>query len=128
MHMILEGISKMLLNYWSHASYRDCRFYLGKEIDELDKLLFRIKPPYSFRHSLRSLHTCSTFSKVSEHRAWLLYLYLFNVLPPDYILHLSLLIASIHILLGTTITTEDLNTSQEMLTAFHELTYSCIHC
>lgn len=124
MHMILEGISKMLLNYWFDGSYRDRRFYLGKEIDELDKMLFRIKPPNSFRRSPRSLHTCNSFWKASEHRAWLLYYaipLLINVLPPDYIYHLSLLITSIHILLGTTITTEDLNMCQEMLTAFHKL-------
>ena len=33
MHMILEGISKMLLKYWSDGSFKDRRFYLGKGID-----------------------------------------------------------------------------------------------
>ena len=30
MHMILEGISKMLFKYWSDGRYRDRRFYLVK--------------------------------------------------------------------------------------------------
>ena len=111
MHMILEGISKMIINYWLDGGYRDHRFYLGKDIDELVKNLLRIKPPHSFRHSPRSLKVSSSFWKASEHRAWFLYYaipILMKVLPPDYIMHLSLLITSIHILLGTSILKEDL--------------------
>lgn len=36
MHMILEGISKMLLSYWGDGSLRDHRFYIGREINQLD--------------------------------------------------------------------------------------------
>ena len=51
--MILEGISEMLLKYWSYVSFKDHRFYIGKEIDKLDKMLLRIKPPHSLRRSLQ---------------------------------------------------------------------------
>ena len=73
MHMILEGISKKLLKYWLDGSFKDRHFYIGNEIDKLDKMLLRIKPPHSFRRSPRSLKVSSTFWKASEHRDWLLY-------------------------------------------------------
>ena len=124
MHMILEGISKMLLKYWSDGSFKDRRFYLGKGIDKLDKMLLRIKPPHSFRRSPRSLKVSSTFWKASEHRAWLLYYalpILMHILPPDYVMHLSLLITSLHILLGMSISKEDISKCRELLTTFHQL-------
>ena len=124
MHMILEGISKMLLKYWLDESFKDRRFYIGKDIDKLDKMLLRIKPPHSFRRSPRSLKVSSTFWKASEHQAWLLYYaipLLMHILPPDYVIHLSLLITSLHILLGTCIRKEDITKCRELLKTFHEL-------
>ena len=50
MHMSLEGIRKMLLKYWSDGSFKDRRFYIGKEIDKLDKMLLRNHPTASDAH------------------------------------------------------------------------------
>ncbi len=48
--------------------------------------------------------------KASEYRAWLLYYclpVLSNLLPSDYIYHLSLLVSAMHILLGDIISIAD---------------------
>ncbi|KAL5488809.1 hypothetical protein EMCRGX_G017810 [Ephydatia muelleri] len=92
----------------------------GKEIDKQDKIMLRIKPPHSFQYLPQSLMVSSTFWKASEHRAWLLYYalpILMHILPPDYAMHLSLLITSLHILLGTSISKEDISKCRELLTA-----------
>ena len=44
-----------------------------------------------------------------------------HILPPDYVMHLSLLITSLHILLGTSISKEDISKCRELLTTFHQL-------
>ena len=44
-----------------------------------------------------------------------------HILPPDYVIHLSLLITSLHILLGTCIRKEDITKCRELLKTFHDL-------
>ena len=63
--------------------------------------------------------------KASEFRAWLLYYcipVLSDILPADYIYHLSLLVAAMHILLGDAIPSADIDTAHELLQRFYSLT------
>ena len=108
MHAVLEGVMKKLMqNYWFNSKHHGKRFYLLKDVSEIDKRLQRIKPPHDFRSTPRPLSNTLHFWKASEYQAFLLY-YAIPVLkcflPSDYIYHLALLVCSMHILLGTDIT------------------------
>ena len=123
MHAILEGISRRLLSFCLDSKNHSCRFYLGRVTEEIDKKIKCIKPPQEFRRSPRSM---SNFKqcKASEYRAWLFYYclpVLSNLLPPDYIYHLSLLVSAMHILLGDTIPMSDVKIAQQQLNLFHHL-------
>ena len=99
MHAILEGISRRILSVCLDSKNHSRRYYLGRATEEIDKRLKCIKPPPEFRRT-----PVSSFKqwKASEFRAWLLYYclpVLYDLLPSDYIYHLSLLDSAVHILL-----------------------------
>ena len=48
-------------------------------------------------------------------------LVLSDLLPPDYIYHLSLLVSAMHILLGDVIPSDDVNIAHEQLNLFYHL-------
>lgn len=124
MHAVLEGVSRtLLLNFWFDGQYRFHRFYLGKELKEIDKMLLRIKPPHEFRRTPRSIEKSVKYWKAAEWRAWLLCYVLpllMHILPADYVRHLCLLVASIHILLGSEISSSDLRRAEYMLQIFYQ--------
>ena len=50
MHLILEGVTKTLLQkFWMNGKYKDCMFYLFRQIKSTDEILLQIKPPHEFR-------------------------------------------------------------------------------
>ena len=124
MHAVLEGVVKtMLLKFWLCGKYKNHRFYLSKEVKEIDKLLLRIRPPHEFRRTPRSIEKTLKYWKASELRAWLLFYsvpILFQFLHIDYIHHLNLLVKSMHILLSSHISSNDLLIAGEMLKVFYE--------
>ncbi len=124
MHAVLEGVTKtMLQKFWLNGKYRGRRFYLLSHIKNIDSTLLEIKPPHEFRRSPRSLEKSGKYWKASELRAWLLYYcipILFDLLPTDYILHLSLLVKAMHIFLGSEISSNDLSVAQRMCIVFYE--------
>lgn len=86
--------------------------------EEINKRLNRIKPPEEFRRTPRSITTFKHW-KASEFRAWLLYYslpVLSDLMPGDYIHHLSLLVSAIHILLAS-----DVDFAHSLLVAFYNL-------
>ena len=123
MHAVLEGVTKRLLSTFLDSKYHSCRFYLGNVANEIDKRMVSIKPPEEFRRSPRSVSTMKHW-KASEFRAWLLYYclpVLGDLLPPDYVYHLSLLVSSMHILLGDAIEITELNKARTSLILFYTL-------
>lgn len=120
MHAILEGVSKSLLSTYFDSTNHKYRFYLGRITDVIDERIQKIRPPPEFRRSPRSV-TCMKQWKASEHRAWLLYYalpVLSDLLPPDYIYHLSLLVSAMHILLGDSIPSDDVDKAHQQLQIF----------
>ena len=123
MHAVLEGITKSLFNCWFNPNYHKSKFYLGRKIPDIDRALLRIKSPHEFRRTPRSIRT-SKYWKAAEYRAWLLCYampVLSNFLPRDYLHHLSLLVTSLHVLLGTSINSSNLEATHFMLMRFYEL-------
>lgn len=139
MHAVLEGVTKRLLECWLNTKLNAHRFYLGLSTDRIDKKLLRIKPPQEFRRTPRSISTYKHW-KASEFRAWLLYYclpVLTDILPSDYIFHLSLLVSAMHLLLGDCLQEEDISRASRLLEMFytlipelypHEMLAYNIHC
>ena len=123
MHAVLEGVAKtMLCKLWFDTKYHTMRFYLGREVNTIDKMLCRIKPPHEFRRSPRPISTSIKYWKASELRAWLLFYavpILLEFLPADYVHHLCLLVCSMHILLNKSISSANLQKAEQMLLAFY---------
>ena len=122
MHAILEGVTETLLSACLDSKHSACRFFLGHPAatKEIDKRLHWIKPPYEFHRTPRSI-TSFKYWKASEFRAWLLYYslpVLSDLLPPDYIYHLSLLVSATHCLLGDAIYAPDIDMAHDMLQLF----------
>ena len=123
MHAVLEGVSKSLLSAFLDSKYHNYRFYLGRTTEQIDQRMREIKPPQEFRRSPRSLTSMKQW-KASEHRAWLLYYclpVLGDLLPADYVYHLSLLVSALHILLGDAVQIEDVEEAQKLLEHFFKL-------
>ena len=123
MHAILEGVTKSMLAYWLDTKHHSHRFYLGRSTSRIDHKLLRIKPPHEFRRTPRSITTYKHW-KASEFRAFLLYYalpVLMNILPPDYIHHLALLVAAVHLLLSDCIDVTEVAKAQQLLNTFHNL-------
>ena len=122
MHAVLEGAAKSLISISLDTKHSTHRFYLGAS-STTEKRLRRIKPPEEFRRTPRSITTFKQW-KASEFRAWLLYYslpVLSNLMPGDYVHHLSLLVSVIHILLGDMISASDVDFAHSLLVAFYNL-------
>lgn len=123
MHAVLEGVTKTLFNCWFDSKNHAYRFYLGRQVEDIDRALLRIKPPHEFRRTPRSIRSCK-YWKASEYRAWLLFYSiptLANYLPLDHLHHLSLLVTTMHILLGDKISSSDIKLAHLMLKRFYQL-------
>uniref|UniRef100_A0A1X7T064 DUF4218 domain-containing protein n=1 Tax=Amphimedon queenslandica TaxID=400682 RepID=A0A1X7T064_AMPQE len=121
MHSVLEGVVKTLLSYWFKRS--NVPYSLKQYIGAIDKEMLQIRPPHKFRRSPRALESFP-YWKVSEYRVLLLFHavpLLKQYLPPDYILHLSLLVFAIHRLLSTTVQSAKLSVIQDVLKLFYDL-------
>ena len=123
MHAVLESVAKtMLCKLWFDTKYHTMRFYLGREVNTIAKMLCCIKPPHEFRRSPRPISRSIKYWKASELRAWLLFYavsILVEFLPADYVHHLCLLVCSMHILLNKSILSANLQKAEQMLLAFY---------
>ena len=123
MHCILEGVTKLLINCWFNSKNHRSTYYLGRYSSEIDRSILRVKLPHDFRRSTRSIDTVK-YWKASELRVFLLFLslpLLKNYLPSQYVYHLSLLVFSVHLLLGSNISSSDIETADKMLDSFYTL-------
>lgn len=124
MHAVLEGVAKMMLQkFWFNGKYKDHRFYLSKEIRQIDEVLLSIKPPHEFRRTPRSIEKTLKYWKASELRSWLLYYcipILFEFFHVDYLHHLNLLVKAMHILLCSQMSSVDISNAEKMLKIFYE--------
>ena len=73
MNQCLEGVIKMLLNYWTNSGNHGKPHYIGRQVSEIDDELLKQQPPNEFFHPLRSLQTQLKHWKASEFRNWMLY-------------------------------------------------------
>jgi hypothetical protein len=123
MHGILLGVTKKLLTLWFDGKNYKEPFFLGHQMSHIDKLLKVIAPPHTIRRLPRKLSGNYQHWKASELRSWLLYYSLpclKSYLPPVHLQHFACLVEATYLLLGSSITANDLQEADKLLFAFND--------
>jgi len=124
MHCVLEGVTKWILNAWFDSKHHSEPYYLGRCIKEIDHQLVKQHPPNEFSRPPRSIQKHLKFWKASELQYWLLFYslpILLHHLPALYWYHYSLLVCAMHILLGDSISSNQIDAAEMMLKDFNNL-------
>ena len=124
MHAVLQGVVRRLTNQWFDSANHKEPYYLGKHKKLIDKLLLEQHPPSEFSRPPRSIENHLQYWKASEVRSWLLFYslpLLVSFLPSLYWHHYALLVCSMHILLQSEVSHEDINLAEQMLSDFYQL-------
>ena len=103
-----------------HKSNKSKAFNISSQTDLLDKRLLSIKPPHIIGRFPRSL-TDSDNWKATELKNWLFHYSLpvmYNILPPEFTIHWSLLVSGIAMLCSEKITEIMLTEADQMLHDF----------
>ena len=121
MHCVLLGVMKLLMSLWFGTTHNSQRYYIGRKIVLIDKRLAEINPPSIITRKPRKLSEHFKYYKASEYRSFLLYYslpILSDILIEDYWNHYALLVISIHNLLQTSISENQLLCCEQMITKF----------
>ncbi|XP_040062791.1 uncharacterized protein LOC115319652 isoform X2 [Ixodes scapularis] len=121
MHAVLLGVSRTLLSLWFDSNTGG-GFYLGDPatVRLVDRRMKAIKPPSKLGRFPRGVSERKLW-KAQEYRSWLLYYslpVLYGILPEPFLGHLALLVHSIFCLIQDTLTGDDINMAQILLTEF----------
>ncbi len=124
MHAVLEGVVKMLMNFWFNSSHHGQPQYLGRQLAVIDAQFLRQCPPSEFSRPPRSIKKHLKYWKASEFRNWLLFYslpLLLGHLPSLYWHHYALLVCALHILLKDRISLSQLDAADQLLHDFYKL-------
>lgn len=120
MHGILLGVSRQLTTLWFESKYHGERWYLGREIITIDKLLLQTKLPVNITRPPRSVRL-RKYWKASECRNFLLFYSLpclSGILSCDYLEHLLLLVQATYLLLKDDMSSHDIDVAENLLKTF----------
>lgn len=121
MHSVLLGVARMLLKCLFGKNNSGKPYHIRKAVKaEVDELLLNIRPPDCITRIPRELKYLA-FWKASEVRSFLLYyaaVILKGKIPEPYYQHFLLLIRSVHILLQSAISTDEILLAECMLNIF----------
>lgn len=121
MHNVLLGVMNNLLDFWLNSNYFKRKFYIKPKNEiYLNERILSIKPCSYIKRKARSLTHRSKF-KANELRSMLLYylpVCLRGILPKPNYDHFMQLSSSIYTLLGTSISKEQLDKTEEDLNEF----------
>ncbi len=123
MHGVLMGATKSLAKLWFSPCHSKEDFFIGKHLKEVSQRLLHIKPPDFVERLPRDLEKQYLHLKATELQNWLLFygpVCLINILPDRYFKHFLLLSEAIHLLLGDSISTSDLNRAEQHLIMFYQ--------
>ena len=121
MHTLLLGVVRMLLTRWFDSSYHTQLFYLGRQINAVDSKLLQQHPPSESSRRPRSIQHHLKYLKASELKTWLLFYswpILLDHIPSLYWHHYALLVTSMHILLGDSISPSFIDAAEHMFYDF----------
>ncbi|XP_064468545.1 uncharacterized protein LOC135379694 [Ornithodoros turicata] len=118
MHCVLEGVVKQMTETW--LSDTDSEAYIGRNVDEVDARLSRIRPPISFSRLPRSVNERALW-KAIEWRFWLFYYCLpcvQGILPNRFFLHFASLCHAVFLLVKSSIRDDEINEAANLLRDF----------
>ena len=121
MHGVILGVSKVLINLWFSSSNLSESFSLYSKTDIVDSRLLSIKVTYNISRVPRAIGAHFKYWKASELRSWLLYYslpILVDLMDTSFYYHFSCFVEAIHLLSGSSISSEDLEKSYKTLTYF----------
>lgn len=124
MHCILLGVVSKTLDLWLNSKNKTQDFYLKpKQRDTMNRRLISLRPCSGGSRLPRSLNEYKNY-KANEFRSWILFYMKIcaeGIQKRKYVDHMQLLSASVYILLGNNITSQQLNiASQKCLTFVNE--------
>lgn len=123
MHGVLMGVVKTLMYKWFSSTNSKKDYFVGNKLKQISQRLGDIKPPDYLDRLPRNLEKEYQHLKANELQAWLLYFAvpcLTGILNPKYVEHFALLSEGIYILLGDSITEEELIRSENLLCMFYK--------
>ena len=121
MHCVLLGVTKLLLILWFGSEHKKRTFYIGKHLAAIDKRIKEIRVPSAISRTPRAISQHLKYLKASEYRAFLLYYslpVLAGVLPSQFWNHYSLLVTAISLLLKQSISEQEIDYCQLLLSRF----------
>ena len=65
MHAVLEGVCKQIMMSWFNSKNHKCSFYLGRKVQDIDRLLMKMKPPIEIHRAPRPIATTLKFWKAT---------------------------------------------------------------
>ncbi|XP_069136597.1 uncharacterized protein [Argopecten irradians] len=123
MHGILLGIVKKLLSLWFDGANFKKEFFIGNHLDQIDKHLKRIKPPYLISRLPRKMKNNYHRWKASELRSWLLHYSLpclSGFLPEVFLEHFACLVEGVYLLLKQNVSSADIDRAESLLLSFYQ--------
>ncbi|XP_043470563.1 uncharacterized protein LOC122503876 [Leptopilina heterotoma] len=121
MHCVFLGVFKSLLMLWFYPSHAGERFSIYDKVDDVDKLIKKIKVPQFVQRRLRSIKEHLKYWKASELKVFFFHVSLVvleGILMPAYFEHFKLLVAAIYLLSQRSISEDMLNNADRMIIEF----------
>ncbi|XP_072019667.1 uncharacterized protein [Amphiura filiformis] len=121
MHGVLLGISKVLINLWFTSANASEAFSVYSDIAVVDARLLAIKVTHNISRVPRALGAHFKYWKASEFRSWLLYYslpILADLMEKTFYYHYACFVEAIHLLSGSSISTDDIKKSYNNLVYF----------
>ena len=132
MHSVCLGTTRKMVDLWVDSKHHSEEYYIGNNVDVINKRLQAIRPPSEIHRAPRPLSERRHW-KASEWRAFLFYglVVLKGILPARYLNHFFLYVYGIYMLLGDSIDQACINCAEVSLTKFVlqlEQLYGINHC
>ena len=122
MHGLRLGLTKTMLYKWFSASNSKKPYFIGKQIKNISKRLCAIHPPDYIERLPRDLEKNYAHFRATELQAFLLYYAipcLTGYLPDPYLSHSSKLSEATYILLGDSITMDEIDHASKLLDEYY---------
>jgi hypothetical protein len=123
MHGVLMGVTKTLHYLWVSPTQSSQPYFVGKSLNVISKRLKNINPPSCIQRLPRDLEKHYNNLKATELQIWLLfYAYpcLKDILAEKYLEHFCMLSEGIYLLLGDSISEDELARAEGLLDCFYK--------
>lgn len=119
MHTCLLGVVKTYTSYWLDSKYHEKDYYIGTKEDLISNNFCRVKIPSECNRVTRGLKDIA-FWKANEWKTWMIACIpvLHDILKLPYLKHFAKFVHAILILMGDTVTVDDINIAHDLIVDF----------